>query len=541
MEPESNILKDKLELKKEHMKCLQENHVSNENSYLKIDRKAFFCEMQEKKLWEQILLLPNSPSTLNFMIDTINKMHGNLNRFYQLFNTSSGLQSTNAEIINYCTSKEKNYRSNAAHLSAKLLASEGNLTRNIDLANNHQINFFMHYTTNSKLLLYITSIMSPFKLKYYGVHKLGGDKTLISYVQAVKEQVKIIDVVNSHGEPQTETQLSNYFIFSKDILDAYDWYTNYGWKWGNENEPTTHHELDFIRWISDYQNINRNDDADAKTSDKIDKSWPIINEFMFKNPISLKYCLKIIISDSDMLNNKLFQLFKRLCPNTFVNYSTFEANRSTYNFTGINYELVNLNYDIIYLFLEENNEIDIGQISDATLDEFRINNGIEKIYVFDPPKKFVILATIIRNLYPTLTQLLNLLFDQIANLIKSNTDIIVYKYLIVEQYGEYQDVFSDFLDRYGYSGQVKFPFAGFFDGNKMTAYLIGNIIPIELYRGKEISSDKISQVINNINDTTVKISADIIKDISQQIGGQNFYKKYLKYRKKYLDLKYNSG
>ena len=102
------------------------------------------------------------------MFEYINRREGNLNGFYRSFNTNSG----------YC-----------------------NLTDNAittQMADNHQINFFMHRASNSELLLYSTSIMSKTKLDYLGVVSMGmGNASLISYLQGVKTGIKIIDIIDS--------------------------------------------------------------------------------------------------------------------------------------------------------------------------------------------------------------------------------------------------------------------------------------------------------------------------------------------------------
>ncbi|AYV85490.1 MAG: hypothetical protein Satyrvirus19_12 [Satyrvirus sp.] len=504
----NNLLDDNI--KKMH--CLQEYTHDN---YLKIDRKSFFCEIQDiPRIRDNFLLLPTAPSTVNFTVDMWRK-YDNLVSFFQLLNHDYQQE-------NYCNIDE---------------TLHGITKEYSELADRHQIDFFMHYTTNSKLLMYITAIMSPFKLKYLGVGKLLGTSDLVSYVQAVKNGIKVVDTINAHApedEQVNQKELSDYFIFSKDILDVYeDWHANYGWLYGKKNKGTSHYKKEFGEWINDYQNIDHSLSY-VKASDTVDTNWPIVNEFIFRNPVSLKFCLKIVISKRNQETNPLFMLFKLLCPNTIMDLDTFESNRGSYNFHGINNELLNLNYDLIYSFIEEGG--DVNNLNSQMLNQFRTNNGMNKIYAFDPPKIFLMLTMTEFDIPKGINELQSHLITTINQMVTGY--IPVYKYII---YDDRAIHFSKLLKHYHYNGKFKNPFVVLIINSDVTTYdtdFFDKIYYKFDVKVMEISEESMKIYLEQIENGAINIANEIIQKLkSYQHGNGIHYRKYIKYKTKYLTLR----
>jgi hypothetical protein len=485
------------------MNPLDEN-LQTMNKLTNISRIEFFCELGDTIFGQKFFIRPKKPSTFNYMFEYINRREGNLNGFYRSFNTNLG----------YC-----------------------NLTDNAittQMADNHQINFFMHRASNSELLLYSTSIMSKTKLDYLGVVSMGmGNASLISYLQGVKTGIKIIDIIDSLRstiEKKIEqSELSNYFIFSKNILDAYnDWYVNYGWLEGVLNK-TSIRKSSFDNWLTNYGPI---DNDDKKISNTLDKKWPVINEFCFTNPVSLKYCLKIIISDNDMNKSKLLQLLKRLCPNTFMNLDTFEKNRKTFNFIGENAELINLNYDLIYLFIEEYPNVDIAMLDDTILQKFKINNGINHFYYFKPPSRAILLADCSFDISSIRATITKALFDSITRDKQDINDIIVYNYftpcMTEDNYKRCQETFNRFIRSHGYGQNIYALFIGLMIDNKIIRCDTTDI-------REQMESYDLNDI--NIDNTSLEeLKRTIMQRLSEMLrhDGIDYGKKYLKYKTKYL-------
>jgi flagellar hook-basal body complex protein FliE len=144
------------------MKCLQDP-----NDYeitMMMDRKGFFCSIQDRPdIWEKYFIMPHCPSTNNFMIESINK--SGKNTFNSLFNSFFDKE-------NYCNTDSTTQLNNSTYS---------------DIADTHQIDFFMHKAKHSLSMLYTTALMAAQKLSYMAIAEIGlGANKLISYLQAVK-------------------------------------------------------------------------------------------------------------------------------------------------------------------------------------------------------------------------------------------------------------------------------------------------------------------------------------------------------------------
>lgn len=494
------------------------NSISMQNNGLLVGRKEFFCVLQDiPQIWKNYLIISKKPSTINIMMLLLKK-YGNIPKFYNLINSTS-------DKSDYCFAQES--------------LSIGNYS---EFAKKHKINFFMHYTTDVESLMYTTAIMSPSKLKYMNVEKLLGSEKFISYLQAVKTDISILDVVNIDLDDKQQkniTNLSDYFIFSTDILDIYpDWYSNYGWIYGAENSNLSTPQKDFDKWLTKYGTIDHSI-KDIAVSDRIDKTWPVVNEFIFKNPISLQYCLKIIISKDKIANSKLLQVFQKLCPNTFLDATTFETNRSKYHFTGKNHELINLNYDLVYSFIEEYPNIDIFNIDDDTLNKFRVDNGIEKIYYFPLPDNFIIIGLLEAEhktrQVPIADSADNILINKLVHNIRTKTDVPIYKYYVENRFAP----FINIIKNYDYPSKIEFPFIGVVKNGRLYN------INILLYQNlvKKLDDQLLDPLIGrddriNIENIAENYANEIIKIIDDQSAGTvDYYDKYIKYKLKYLRLK----
>jgi hypothetical protein len=343
---------------------------------LGISREDLFGNLQDfleqKHLNEFILMRPKvCPSTINFLLNKLEK-------YNQL-----------DAMITFCKDNSYYYSNNNSN--------------NIINTNKHDIKFFMHKTRYPELLLYVSAILPPSKSKYLGLPSTAGINKY-GYIQAVfnnHESIPyIVNTQSSYKYYELDGEnLNDYFIFSKDIIDYYDdWIVNYGWHFGKTTKDT-HNKNNFNTWLQDYVNVDPLDD-DKRISKKMSDNYPIMNEFLFVNPVSLKFCKYIIISDDKLSNNRTLKFLKRLCPNTFINGKDFliKSKSNQLNFYGINTELLRLDLDKIYLFLEQSGDLDLDNYNIDIL--FRtdiIHNDFKFIYI--RPDKFSIIKLVLEDVF----------------------------------------------------------------------------------------------------------------------------------------------
>jgi len=314
-----------------------------------IDRMKFFCSIV--KLPCAPILNVMCPSEINSVIECLRNKELNL-----------------SDILSRYNSCPPNFKPVCGDQKCSSVAKSLN------------IQFFIHSNIDPANILYMTSKIpvSVLQPPYFP----SGQNQYV-YIEGIQKG-NINSVMNSFNYRKN----SNSFIFSNTILDQGDWFANYAWSWGKDIEIYSENKnirgRDFFTTPNKFDNWLRVFNEEFKPArlplrpELEFTDWPVGNEFLFTNPVSLRFCHRIILSDENH-SKPIFKLLKRLCPNTFTSIDDFRIEFTSLSLEGENNELINLNYDLIWNLFEENPKLDVSKITDEDLKKFYLDNGIDKL------------------------------------------------------------------------------------------------------------------------------------------------------------------